>query len=151
MRPPYNPVLGETPSVQLFRTVIALASHLRTRMDRRLADIGLTTQQAAVLTVVDTAPEPPTLGDVAALLGSSHQNARQIVGALERKGLLEVTVDPGDRRSRRLHTTPAVSAVFAARDRSDHDEVAQWLSPLTEDEQRRAVELLRRVLVDLVE
>lgn len=151
MQPQYNPVLGENPSVELFRTVITLASHLRTRMDRRLADVGLTTQQAAVLTVVDTADEPPTLGDVAALLGSSHQNARQIVAALERKGLLEITVDPSDRRARRLHVTPAVHTLFAARDPSDHSEVEQWLGALSEDEQRRTVELLHRVLADLVE
>lgn len=146
-----NPVLGQTPSVQLFRTVIGLSSHLRTRMDRRLADVGLTTQQAAVLTVVETAAEPPTLGDVARLLGSSHQNARQIVAALERKGLLEVTVDPGDRRARRLRVTPAVAQVFAARDASDHDEVGQWLGALSEDEQWQVVKLLRRVLADLTD
>ena len=146
----FNPVLGPTPSVQLFRAVIGLASHLRTRMDQRLASIGLTTQQAAVLSVVESAPAPPTLGEVAAVLGSSHQNARQIVSALERKGLLEVAVDPDDRRARRLRITPEVSALFAERDPSDHVEVGQWLGVLSEDEQRLAAEMLHRVLADLV-
>lgn len=150
MMPQYNPVLGANLSVQLFRTIIALASHLRARMDQRLAAIGLTTQQAAVLSVVESADEPPSLGDVAALLGSSHQNARQIVAALERKGLLEVAVDTTDRRARRLRVTPAVSALFTVRDLSDHHEVERWLGVLSEDEQRLAVALLHRVLTDLV-
>ncbi len=145
----YNPVLGSTPSIQLFRSVIALASHLRARMDQRLAAIGLTTQQAAVLSVVESAAEPPTLSTVASLLGSSHQNARQIVAALERKGMLEVTVDPVDRRARRLRLSPAVDSLFAGRDLADHQEVGQWLGALSEKEQAQAVALLHRVLVDL--
>jgi len=149
MKPQYNPALGATVSVQLFRTIIALASHLRTRMDQHLAAIDLTTQQAAVLSVVESAVEPPTLGDVAALLGSSHQNARQIVTALERKGLLEVTVDSRDRRARRLRATPSVRTIFDSRDLSDHREVEQWLGALTDAEQRQAVALLHRVLADL--
>lgn len=144
-----NPVLGEAVSTQLFRAIVALASHLRTRMDQRLASIDLTTQQAAVLTVVDSVEVPPTLGQVARMLGSSHQNVRQIVAALERKGLLEVTVDPGDRRVRRLSTTPAVGDLFADRDLSDHQAVDEWLAALSADEQALAAGLLRRVLADL--
>jgi DNA-binding MarR family transcriptional regulator len=145
-----NPMLGSTASVQLFRTITTLAAHLRVRMDQRLATIDLTTQQAAVLSVVDAAAEPPTLGGVAELLGSSHQNARQIVAALERKGLLEVTVDSSDRRARRLRVTPAADGLFATRDPSDHREVELWFGALSEEEQRQAVALLRRVLADLV-
>lgn len=149
MQTEYNPALGSTPSIQLFRLVITLASHLRTRMDQRLAAIDLTTQQAAVLSFVEACPTPPTLGDVAGQLGSSHQNARQIVAALERKGLIAVEVDPGDRRARRLHVTGAAGTLFGARDPSDHREVEQWLAALTEDEQRQAVALLHRILADL--
>lgn len=120
-------------------------------MDQRLAAVDLTTQQAAVLSVVDAATEPPTLGRVAELLGSSHQNARQIVTALERKGLLEVTVDPSDRRARRLRVTPSADRLFATRDPSDHREVGLWLGALSEEEQRQIVAMLRRVLAHLIQ
>ncbi len=145
-----KPELAPTPGVALFRTVIVLSSHLRTRMDQRLAAIGLTTQQAAVLTVVESSEGPPTLGDVAAQLGSSHQNARQIVAALERKGLLEVVVDVKDRRVRRLSVTPAVEELFSGRNLADHQEVDLWLSALSADEQQLVVSLLERVLQDLM-
>ncbi len=72
-----------------------------------------------------------------ALLGLCHQYARQIVDALERKGLFEGAVDPTDRRARRLHLSPAVSPLFAPRDPSDHREVQQWLGALSEEEQRQ--------------
>jgi DNA-binding MarR family transcriptional regulator len=144
-----NPAFGDTPSIKLFRLVLTLATHLRTRMDQRLSEIGLTTQQAAVLTYLADNRNPANLGAVAAALGTSHQNARQIVDVLERKGLVAVGVDPEDRRARRITATGAVAAVFADRDSHDRSAVAEWLSGLTEDEQMVAARLLNRILLDL--
>lgn len=145
-----NRFLGGNPPVQLFRVVLILATHLRTRMDQRLAEIDLTTQQAAVLTFVSGSGQPPTLSETARALGTSHQNARQVVAALERKGLIEVTPDAVDRRVRRLAATERVAEAFAERDVADHREVAQWFSALTEEEQRQGVGMLSRVLEQLV-
>lgn len=145
-----NPSLGAEPSVQLFRLVLTLATHLRTRMDQRLAEVDLTTQQAGVLTFVGASEAPPTLGETARSLGTSHQNARQVVAALERKGMIEVRPDPVDGRVRRLAVTGTVADAFADRDLADRREVARWLSALTEDEQRQAVSLLNRLLKELL-
>lgn len=146
-----NRFLGAEPSVQLFRVLLTLATHLRTRMDQRLAEVDLTTPQAGVLTFVSASEQPPSLGDTARALGTSHQNARQVVAALERKGMIEVRPDAADGRVRRLAVTERVAEAFADRDLADHREVAQWLSALTEDEQRQAVGLLSRVLKELVD
>ena len=146
-----NPMLGAEPPVQLFRVVLTLATHLRTRMDQRLAEVGLTTAQAGVLTFVTGSDHAPTLGEAARSLGTSHQNVRQVVAALERKGMIEVLPDPADARVRRLAVTSRVGEVFADRDLADHHEVALWLSTLTPDEQRQAVGLLHRVLRSLVD
>ena len=145
-----NPALGETPAIQLFRLIVTVATHLRTRMDKRLATIGLTTQQAAVLTYLEGERSPAKLGAVAASLGTTHQNARQIVNALRDKGLVEVGVDPEDRRARRISTTDLVREVFAERNLDDHSEVNEWLSALSDEEQVQAVQLLHRVLLALV-
>ena len=146
-----NPFLGAEPSVQLFRVVLTLATHLRARMDQRLAEVDLTTAQAGVLTFVSASERPPTLGETARSLGTSHQNARQVVAALERKGMIEVRPDPLDGRTRRLAVTPRVAQTFAGRDLADHHHVAQWLAALTQDEQRLAAGLLSRVLKELVD
>lgn len=145
-----NPALGDTPAIQLFRLIITIATHLRTRMDKRLAAIGLTTQQAAVLTYLEGERRPATLGAVAASLGTTHQNARQIVDALGGKGLVDVSVDPEDRRARRISTTDLVDELFRERNLDDHSEVNEWLSALSADEQAEAVRLLHIVLTGLV-
>src|SRR5215467_3780601 len=93
-------VAGETLSapVQAFRLTIALALHLRTLMDRQMADSGVTTQQAALLTVVDMLGRP-ALTEAARALAMTHQNVKQLALALERKGLLEIHADENDARS----------------------------------------------------
>lgn len=149
MPPEVKLAQGAEPPVQLFRLVLTLATHLRTRMDQRLAEVDLSTQQASVLTIVGTSEHPPTLGETARALGTSHQNTRQVIAALERKGMIEVRPDPADGRVRRLTVTERVAKTFAERDAADHHEVARWLAPLTEHEQRQAVSLLNRVLTEL--
>jgi len=144
-----NPSFGSTPAVQLFRLVLTLATHLRTLMDQRLAALGLTVRQAAILTFVESSPVPPMLGEIAAALATSHQNTRQIVSALERKGFVEVRVDPEDHRARRVEATPLVADEFSRRDADDHAAVANWMGALTEEEQVHAVLLLNRVFTGL--
>ena len=137
--------LGATSSIQLFRLLVVLGNHVRTRMDARLASTGLTTQQATALTIVGHHDPAPTLGAIARAMGCSHQNVRQIVSALERKALVTVEVDPLDRRARRVRSTPAVAEAFEPRDDDDHAAVAEWFAPLSDDEQAIAVALLGRV------
>lgn len=131
--------------MQLFRLLLVMGNQVRSRMDARMAPLGLTTQQAAALTIVDQSDPPPTLGSIARAMGSSHQNVRQIVAALERKGLVDVHVDADDRRARRVTATPAVAELFRPRDDGDHAEVARWFSVLSDEEQALAVTLLSRV------
>lgn len=132
------------PATAVFRLILALSMDLRSRMDARLAEIGLTTQQAAVLTFVETAPTPPAQGDVARFLGTTHQNARQVLDSLVRKGLVAIDPDPTDRRVRRVRCTSSVAATFAERDAADHAAVRGWLDALTDDELRQVGALLAR-------
>lgn len=132
-------------SVNVFRLLIVLGLRLRALMDRRLSGIGLTTQQAAVLTIIDLAERPPKQGDIAAVLGSSHQNVRQLLDALERKGLIEERPDEDDGRACRLVTTPAVARLFASRDEDDEAAVRRWMKGLGAVELRALLASLRRL------
>lgn len=46
--------------------------------------------------------QPPTLNQLAAQMGSSHQNVKQIVIKLEGKGYVRIYTDQEDRRKRRI-------------------------------------------------
>jgi len=121
-----------------------LAQRLRTLMDQRLHAHGLTTQQAALITVVD-AFGTPSLSQVASALSTTHQNAKQIAAALERKGFIRIVQDATDRRVRRLVTTAKSRAYWEQRSPDDYDVVLEWFSALSESEAATLFELLLRV------
>ena len=133
----------------LFRLLSVAAMRLRTRMDERLAEVGLTTQQATVLTLVKGAAEAPTQADLARVMGTSHQNVRQLLDALQRKGLVEAEWDAKDRRARRVRCTAAVDALFVDRDAGDHAAIRDWFGALSDEEVVGMTEMLRRVLEGL--
>lgn len=133
----------------LFRLIFALANRLRVRMDTLLAEVDLTTQQAAVLTICEGAANPPTQGELAVKLGTSHQNVRQLLDVLVRKRFVRVVVDEDDRRVRRVHMRNDVKKLFAERDTADHVQIRAWLSALTDAEVRRATQILLKALTAL--
>ena len=49
--------------------------------------------------------EPPTVKELAEVMGSSHQNVKQILLKLERKGFVSITVDEKDKRKQRIELT----------------------------------------------
>jgi DNA-binding MarR family transcriptional regulator len=144
--PPVTPQAGNLPdAVQVFRLVIALAQELRTLMDQRLAPEGLTTQQAALLTVIEIAGRP-SMTEAARALATTHQNVKQLALALQRKGFLKIVPDTRDARSKRLVTTARHEAFWAQRNPHDHSAVAQWLCGLRADETALLVRLLAKAM-----
>jgi DNA-binding MarR family transcriptional regulator len=89
------------------------ARALGRRFDDALRPVGLTQGQFSLLTSLNRA-EPPTIGDVAALLALDRTTLTANLKPLERRGLVKVKVDSEDKRSRRLILTPTGRAVLAA-------------------------------------
>jgi DNA-binding MarR family transcriptional regulator len=138
------------PSIRAFRTTLTLAHRLRYAMDERLREDGLTTQQAALITVVVAAGKP-SLAEAAAALGSTHQNVAQIVAALVRKDLLQVEPDPADKRRKLLSATKRSAAFWQGRDAGDHAAVAGWFADLSPVELQTFCELSDRVIARLAD
>lgn len=136
---------SRTARLRLVRAVIVLAAHLRARIDRQLAGDGLTSQQAAVMTVVRAAGRP-SFREVAAALGTSPQNVRQLVDVLVRKRFARVVDDPNDRRVKRLVATPKNTRYWAARDDGDHAELLEALDDLSTPETERVLAGLASIL-----
>ena len=49
--------------------------------------------------------ESPTINELSEVMGSSHQNVKQILLKLEKKGFVEMIADEKDRRKQRIVTT----------------------------------------------
>ena len=131
-----------------FRLILYCSQRLRNLLDQRLRLSGLTVQQGVMLSVV-RARGRPTLGEVATAMATSHQNAKQIAIALERKGMLRIVADKEDRRARRLEPTAAGSRGWQDRDAGDFSAIGEWFSGLSKADQRQLGTLLERLAVSL--
>jgi DNA-binding MarR family transcriptional regulator len=81
------------------------ARALARRFDVALCPVGLTNGQFSLMMSLNR-PEPPPMRAVASLLAMDRTTLTAALKPLERRGLVTVSADPGDRRSRLLALTP---------------------------------------------
>jgi DNA-binding MarR family transcriptional regulator len=86
---------------------------LARRFDEALRPLALTQGQFSLLMSLSR-PQPPSIGEVSALLAMDRTTVTANVKPLERRGLVQVRVDPDDRRNRRLELTASGRALLAA-------------------------------------
>lgn len=82
------------------------ARALARRFDEMFRPLDLTHGQFSLLMSLNR-PQPPTIGSVAALLAMDRTTLTAALKPLERRGLVKVSVDRNDKRSRRLAITAA--------------------------------------------
>ena len=80
----------------LFGALLAMGNRLQAAGDRFYDEI--TTKQWFVLAVLETFSAPPTLGELARGVGSSHQNVKQLVLKLQQKGYVALAQDGREAR-----------------------------------------------------
>jgi DNA-binding MarR family transcriptional regulator len=80
------------------------ARALARRFDQALQPLGLTNGQFSLLMSLNR-PEAPSMGSVAELLAMDRTTLTAALKPLGRRGLVNVRVDPEDRRSRLLRLT----------------------------------------------
>jgi DNA-binding MarR family transcriptional regulator len=83
------------------------------RFDEVFRPLGLTNGQFSLLMSLDRRG-PPTMGDVASLLAMDRTTLTAALKPLERRGLVRIAVDAGDRRIRRLVLTASGRALLRA-------------------------------------
>jgi DNA-binding MarR family transcriptional regulator len=88
------------------------ARALARRFDVALRPFGLTNGQFSLLMSLNR-PEPPSMAPVAALLAMDRTTLTAALKPLERRGLVEVSPDPNDRRSRILKLTQSGRRLLA--------------------------------------
>lgn len=83
------------------------------RFDEALRPVGLTSGQFSLMMSLNR-PNPPSIGSVSSLLAMDRTTLTANLKPLQRRGLVEVAVDPRDRRSRLMTLTTEGRSVLAA-------------------------------------
>src|SRR3954462_997104 len=104
--------MAETERTGLF-AVLHASSVLESRVETRLADVGLSLAKLAALHRLSEAGESLPLGQLADRLSCVKSNVTQLVDRLEADGLVNRIAAPNDRRSRRAVLTDAGKAAYS--------------------------------------
>ncbi|WP_380873559.1 MarR family transcriptional regulator [Sphingomonas sp. DBB INV C78] len=116
--------LGQRPDVPFATTLMVrdaclclhvqrAARALARRFDDALRPVGLTSGQFSLMMSLNR-PIPPSIKSVADFLAMDRTTLTAALKPLERRGLVNVTTDPADRRSRLLTLTVEGRAVLAS-------------------------------------
>jgi len=120
------------------------ARALARRFDDVLRPLDLTNGQFSLLMSLNR-PEPPSLGSVASLLAMDRTTLTANLKPLERRGLLKISVDREDRRSRRLALTAAGRKLLTRAYplwKAAHAETEHQLAGISADALRNALRAL---------
>lgn len=83
------------------------------RFDEALRPLGLTNGQFSLLMSLNR-PDAASIAEVAAVLAMDRTTLTANLKPLQRRGLVRISVDAADRRSRRLALTPSGRALLGA-------------------------------------
>ena len=90
------------------------------RYDEALRPLGLTNGQFSLMMLLNRA-QAPSIGQVSTLLAMDRTTLTANLKPLERRGLIQMTIDDADKRSRRLALTPAGRDLLVAAFRSGNE------------------------------
>lgn len=94
---------GIPPEYFLIGLLTAFDNRFQASADRTMGEISW--KQFFAVICINLCREAPTLKELAEIMGSSHQNVKQILLKLQKKGFVEMKPDPHDRRKQRISLT----------------------------------------------
>ena len=118
---------------------------LETRVEAKLADVGLSIAKLAALHVLVKAGESLPLGQLAERLSCVKSNVTQLVDRLEADGLVSRAADPNDRRSRLAVLTAAGRKAYSKGSEIQAQAEKELFSALSADESKKLHELLAKL------
>jgi DNA-binding MarR family transcriptional regulator len=94
---------GIPSSYYLIGLLSAFENRFQAMADNMMPEISW--KQFFAIICINMCKEPPTLSELSDILGSSHQNVKQILLKLESKRFIEFQADETDRRKQRIVLT----------------------------------------------
>ena len=91
------------PNYYLLGLISAFENRFQAMADSAMQEISW--KQFFLIICVNMCKEPPTLSELAEIVGSSHQNVKQLLLKLEKKDFICFHPDEQDKRKQRIHLT----------------------------------------------
>lgn len=91
-------------------------------------------KQFFAIICINLCKESPTINDLAHIMGSSHQNVKQILLKLEKKGFIAMITDSLDKRKQRIILTEYCKTYCQNGDNSSNEVMNKMFNGLSQEE-----------------
>lgn len=119
----------------IFGSLFLLANKLQVIGDKYMGRDNMTTKQWFLTVMISQfGDNPPTLSEVADLMGSSRQNVKQLALKLEEKDFLKIEKDEQDARALRLKLTEKSKVFWEKREEQDNQFVRDLFKDFSQEE-----------------
>ncbi|SES27098.1 MarR family winged helix-turn-helix transcriptional regulator [Salipaludibacillus aurantiacus] len=135
----------------IFGSLFLLVNKLQAKGDQWLAGKeGMTLRQWFLTAMIMYSGErTPALGEVADLMGTSHQNAKQVANKLEKNGFIEFSKDMKDRRVLRLTLTKKSTEFWKEQEGESNEFLTNLFYDLTEEELAVTKRVINKMITSL--
>ncbi|MBR4965227.1 MAG: MarR family transcriptional regulator [Lachnospiraceae bacterium] len=111
----------------------------------------LSWKQFFAMICVNLCKEAPTVKELAEIMGSSHQNVKQILLKLEKKGFVSVEEDAEDRRKQRIRLTQYAAQFCAQNDDRSMQLLQKMFQGVSEEQLQITIQTLLQLESNLKE
>lgn len=111
----------------------------------------LSWKQFFAMICVNLCKEAPTVKELAEIMGSSHQNVKQILIKLEKKGFVSVEEDAEDRRKQRIRLTQYAAQFCAQNDDRSMQLLQRMFQGVSEEQLQITIQTLLQLESNLKE
>jgi DNA-binding MarR family transcriptional regulator len=135
----------------IFARLFLLAGKLHAVGDRILAGEMTMTQWLLTVAAAQFGRNPPTISQAAEIMGTSHQNVKQLALKLQKSGFLQIKKDAGDGRANLLALTEKSSVFFEERKGELKQFFEQLFSDLSSNEIDSLFDCLTKLYKNVIE
>ena len=136
----YNAMMPESrvefgqmpPTAFLIGLLSAFDNRFQTVADSFFAEV--TWKQFFAIICINLCKESPTINELSDVMGSSHQNVKQILLKLEKKGFVEMITDESDKRKRRIVITEKCEDFCKRNDEESKVRIGQMFAGISEEQ-----------------
>ncbi len=130
---------------QAYATLMSAANKLENRADKYLK--GLTLRQyMAILAIFHLPPKETTMKNIAKKLGTTKQNANQLIDLVEKKGYITISKNESDKRAINVRMTDSGLQAMLENSEAGVIFMADIFKDFTEKELETLWQLLKRLL-----
>lgn len=121
----------------------AFDNRFQAMADKNIGEI--TWKQFFAIICISLCKESPTIMELAEIMGSSHQNVKQILLKLEKKGFIKLIVDEKDKRKQRIVLTEYCSEFCNKNDEVSREIMRKMFGGISEEELQGTIQTIIKI------